>query len=61
MSTGDDCSKDGVRPAVIMCPTLQEEISFCHEETSSESSVVTPPNCVEEEDEGGGFQSFYHP
>ena len=56
MSTDDDCSsRYGVIPAVIMSPTLQEEIIFCHEQTSSESSVVTTPNCVEEEDEGGRF------
>ncbi|CAI8034663.1 hypothetical protein GBAR_LOCUS19492 [Geodia barretti] len=58
MLTDDRSSRDGVRPAVVMCPTLQEEIIFCHVETSSESSVVTPTNCVEEEDEGGCFQSF---
>ncbi|CAI8019263.1 hypothetical protein GBAR_LOCUS11596 [Geodia barretti] len=58
MSTDGDCSEDGVRPAVIMCPTLQEEITICHEETSSENSVVTPPNCVEEEDEGESEKVF---
>ena len=58
MLTDDRSSRDGVIPAVTMCPTLQEEIIFCHEETSSESSVVIPPNCVEEKDEGGGFESF---
>ena len=51
--TDDRYSRYGLLPAVIMCPTLQEERIICHEETSSESSVVTPPDCVEEEDEGG--------
>ncbi|CAI8034659.1 hypothetical protein GBAR_LOCUS19492 [Geodia barretti] len=58
MLTDDRSSRDGVRPAVVMCPTLQEEIIFCHVETSSESSVVTPTNCVEEEDEGESEKVF---
>ena len=60
MLTDGRSSRDGVRPAVIMCPSLQEEIIICHEESSSGSSIVTPTNCVEEEDEeeGGGFESF---
>jgi hypothetical protein len=54
MLTDGRSSRDGVRPAVIMCPSLQEEIIICHEESSSGSSVVTPTNCVEEEDEDEG-------